>query len=425
MKQQIITAVDVGTTKICVIIAAQSDDRKLEVKGIGLVPAVGLEKGIIKDIQAAADSINKAIEEAEKQAGIQIDSIHLGIAGEHVRCINATGRISVAGFTENEPSEITEEHVAQVINDAKNSIKIQKGLERLEIIHALPQTYDIDNDDGIQNPLNMSGFHLTAHVNVIMADVNAIRNLTKCIELTGYEIKGMILEPLASSMAVLTEDEKKLGCIMIDIGGGTSDLVVYDKGTIAYTQVIPLGGENVTRDLAIGLRTNPAFAESLKVEKGNAMAALADENSDIVIEGISGRPSTSRKLNYIAHIIEHRMEEILTACYQIAINNYAADRLTAGVVITGGSSLLINLETLAAQVFNMPVKVGYPDLSHLSGPISRLQNPVYATAIGLLYYALDQDKFAKVNTGRSSLSNKGSNLTQSIKNWWNNILDSF
>ncbi|OQX70947.1 MAG: cell division protein FtsA [Candidatus Cloacimonas sp. 4484_275] len=301
-KGQIITALDIGTTKICVIIADINEENKLEVRGIGTNKSNGLINGVVNDISKASQAIAGAIREAEEMAGIKAKNIFVGIAGEHMKSQNTLGRISLT--TGSEPCEITQEHVDNVITNSKNNVKIQQGNERLEIIHAIPQYYDIDGQDGIMNPVNMSGFNLSAYVHIVMADINAIRNINKCVEIAGYKIEDIILEPIASSFAVLNEVEKTLGSILIDIGGGTTDIAVFFKDSIRFSGVIPL-----------------------------------------------------------------------------------VKMITAGLTLTGGASLLKNTDVLAEEIFNKSTKIGYPDLSQLSGPTDRLENPKFATSVGILYKA--------------------------------------
>ncbi len=424
MKQTIITALDIGTTKICAIIAVFNEDNKLEIKGIGTTDSNGLEKGIVKDINATAESIKKALKQAEEASELPAENIYAGIAGEHIKSKNAIGRISVTGANGNEPGEITQTHIDQVINDAKNSIKIMPGNENLEIIHGIPQFFDIDNQDGITNPLNMNGFQLTAHVHIVLADVAAMRNILKCIEVAGYHTANIILEPLASSKAVLNEDEKKLGVLLIDIGGGTSDIVLYYKGSIRFSQVKPIGGDSITSDLAIGLRTTHKYAENIKIQLGNALPESIEEDEEFTVDGIGGRPPTNNKIKTVANIIEPRMREILELCYKTAISNFSnLEILTAGVVLTGGASLLRNVTFLTSEIFNMPVKVGYPDVSKLNGATSRLENPKYATSVGLLYYALEMiDTGASTPKSRKTKSGSGvntKNLIEKIKKFFN------
>ncbi len=419
-----ITALDIGTTKICAIIAVPRGKGELEVKGIGISESNGLEKGIVKDIQRTADSIKQAIEEAERAADMKAGTIYAGIAGEHIKSRNAIGRISVSDSSGKDPTEINEEHIQAVINDAKRTVKIQQGHENLEIIHGIPQYYDIDNQNGIMNPISMSGFHLTAHVHVVLADMNAIRNVLKCIELAGYEADDIVLEPLASAMAVLNRDEKDLGCILLDIGGGTSDIAVFYKGSIRFSTVKPIGGENVTQDLAIGLRTPLKSAEDIKINYGDALSNTVDEEAMVDIQGIGGRSGTTKKLKFISEIVESRMREILELSYRTVFNSYNENLMTAGVVITGGAALLKNMEQLALEIFNVPVKIGYPDLARLSGPTARLESPMFSTSVGLLYYAaslMPQDK-AYTTRKVTSVNNR---ILKTIKKLYQKFYDDF
>jgi len=266
---QIITAIDIGTTKICVIIAQINDELKLEVKGVGTGSSVGLVNGIVVDIMKASASIHYAIQEAESIAGTKARNIFVGIAGDHIKSQNTLGRISLTSGSD--PMEITQQHIEDVITNSKNNVKIQQGNERLEIIHAIPQYYKIDDQEGIMNPLSMSGFNLSVYVHIVMADINTMKNITRCIEIAGYKVEDIYLEPIASSNAVLNEVERELGSIIIDIGGGTTDIAVFFKNSIRYSDVIPVGGTNITQDLAIGLHTSPQNAEDIKLTKGNSI----------------------------------------------------------------------------------------------------------------------------------------------------------
>ncbi|MCD4818240.1 MAG: cell division protein FtsA [Candidatus Cloacimonetes bacterium] len=382
---QVITAIDIGTTKICVIIAVTTPENTLEVKGIGTTKSEGLSNGIVIDIVKASKSISDAIDEAEIMADRTAKNIFVGIAGEHVKSQNTLGRISLTSASE--PCEITQDHIDNVINNAKNNIKIQQGNERLDIIHAIPQYYDIDGQTGIMNPLNMSGFNLSAYVHIVMADINTIRNITKCVELCNYKVRDIFLEPIASSFAVLNEVEKKLGAIIIDIGGGTTDIAVFYKDSIRFSGVLPMGGTNVTQDLSIGLHAAPQNAEEIKITVGNCIASTIPQDKLIEVEGIAGRESKQKKLRYISEIIEARMREILEGTYQMLNDHHNLKMITAGLTLTGGASLLKNCEFLAEEIYNMSTKIGYPYLDRLSGPTERLANPKFATSVGILYHA--------------------------------------
>lgn len=385
---QIITAIDIGTTKICVLIAQLNEELKLEIKGVGTNSSVGLVNGIVVDISKASASIRFAIREAEEMAGMKARNIFIGIAGDHIKSQNTLGRISLTSGSD--PMEITQQQIDDVITNSKNNVKIQQGNERLEIIHAIPQYYKIDEQEGIMNPLSMTGFNLSVYVHIVMADINTMKNITKCILLAGYKVEKIYLEPIASSNAVLNEVEKELGSIIIDMGGGTTDIAVFYKNSIRYSDVIPVGGTNITQDLAIGLHTSPQNAEEIKISKGDSIAAKIPEDRLIEVEGIGGREAKKRKLRYITEIIEARMREILESAYKKLNDQYDLKRITAGLTITGGASLLTNCDKLAEEIFNMSTKIGYPILDGLAGPTEQLQSPKYATAIGILYQAYNE-----------------------------------
>ncbi|MDN5353738.1 MAG: cell division protein FtsA [Candidatus Cloacimonadota bacterium] len=394
---QIFTAIDIGTTKICTIIAMINEEDKLEVKGIGKSRTRGMENGRVIDMQLATISIKEAINAAEEKAERKAKNIYVGIAGEHIRSFNALGRISIA----DEGAEITPEHVSMVIKDAKTNIKRKPGGNKLEIIHAIPQYFDVDGQKGIMNPINMNGYNLSAFVHVVMADIHSMENIKKCVEMNHYKVKEIFLEPIASAHAVLNEVEKKLGSILIDIGGGTTDIAVFYKGSIRFSAVLPLGGEKITQDLSIGLKTSPQIAEQIKIEYGNALVANKNSKEQIEIEGIGGRPNRKKSLYYISSIIEARMREIFEQAYNLLNDNNNLSLISAGLTISGGASQLKNCAILAEKVFNQSTKIGYPDLSRLAGPTESLNSPMYATTVGILYHAYDQKKNARSQINQS------------------------
>lgn len=413
---QVITAIDIGTTKICVIITQINEENKLEVKGIGTSKSDGMINGIVVDIMKASKSMSDSINEAEEMATIKAKNIYVGIAGEHIKSQNTIGRISLTSGTH--PCDIDQQHVENVISNSKNNVKIQQGNERLEIIHAIPQYFKIDDQDGIMNPVNMSGFNLSAHVHIVMADINALRNINKCIEIAGYKVEETYLEPIASSHAVLDDVEKELGSIIIDIGGGTTDIAIFYKDSIRFSAVLPIGGKNITHDLSVGLHTSPYNAEKLKIELGNSLSGQIPDDKLIEIEGIGGREPKKKKLKYMTEIIEARMREIFESAYRILSEHHDLNLITAGLVLTGGASLLRNSSTLADQIFNMPTKIGYPNLTDLAGPTERLENPKYSTSVGILYYVYDElqsrdDKISSIKIGNS------------FANFWNKIKEIF
>ncbi len=418
MKNNIVTALDIGSSFVRAIIAKEVGGHRLEILGIGETPSEGIEKGIVKDIQALSQTVAQALGDAEKAANTPAQNIYANITGEHIRTHIGDGRISIPTETPNEPGEITVEHVEQVINDAKNSVKIQKGFERFRILHGLPHNFVIDNQDDIHNPINMNGFHLIAKVYAILSELTPLRNLSKCIELAGYSIEpeNFVLNHIAISEAVLSEDERRLGAIVLDIGGGTCDLAIYSHGTLEKISVIPMAGKNITEDLAIGLKTTIGNAEYIKLEYGNALSGSVDQSLEIDVEGISGRAGSRKSQYLISHVIQHRVEEMLSLCYSKAKDFYTPELVTAGIVLCGGSANLTNIDTVLSDSFNLHVKIASPDLSRLNGMISRLEDPAYATAVGLLYHAANQDNepSGKSFTLSSLKTNKISDMFKKI-----------
>ena len=405
MRSNIITALDIGSQNIRVIIAQQHKDNRLEVKGISVVPSQGIERGIVRDIEKVSECIRKAITDAETVADIKAQNIYTNISGDHVRTAIADGRISIPSISSNEPGEITSEHLEQVIEESKNIVKIQKGLDRCKILHSIPQSYAIDGHEDIFNPLNMNGFVLLARVCSVFAEVTPLRNLSKCIELSGYHIdsENFVLNHIAIANSVLSDDEKRLGCILMDIGGGTCDIALFNRSVLERILVVPMAGMNITEDLAIGLKTTLSSAEQIKQDYGSACATSVDPSQDIEIEGISGRASTRKSVALVSHVIQHRVEEMLSLCYNKAMDYYTPELVTAGIVLTGGTANLRNIGEIVEKSFNLHVKIASPDTSRLFGLVNQLDDPAYATVVGLLYYASNLEKEPK--TGSFNLPN--------------------
>ncbi|HAN40984.1 MAG TPA: cell division protein FtsA, partial [Candidatus Cloacimonas sp.] len=331
MKHGIITALDIGSSYVRSIIARLDENREISVLGIGEAPTLGMEQGTVTDIEALSKTIRASLEEAETLAKVSADNIFVNITGTHIKTQLGDGRISISGLSPNEPGEIDTEHVQQVIEDAKNSVKIQKGFEHSRILHAMPQSYVIDGQANIKNPISMNAFHLTAQVYTILAEITPIRNLAKCIELAGYEFdsENIVLNHVALSHSALSRDEKRLGCILIDIGGGTCDIALYNRGSLEKIAVIPMAGHNITEDLAIGLKTTIDSAELLKCNYGLALTDGIDPNLEVEVEGISGRPATKRSQQLISHVVSRRVEEILNLCYNKLVGLYTPELVTA------------------------------------------------------------------------------------------------
>lgn len=397
MKQSIITALDIGSSTIRCILAKYTKDDTFEVLGISETPSSGIEKGIVKDIQAVSECIKKALQEVENASGTKAVNIFANITGEHIRTNIGDGRISIPTSSPNEPGEIAQEHVDQVINDAKNGIKIQKGYERSKILHGIPQSFVIDGQDDIHNPVKMNGFHLITKVYTIFSDITPLRNLSKCIELAGYEMDpdNFVLNHIAICAAVLTDDERRLGSILIDIGGGTCDISLFNRGVLEKIQVVPMAGSAITEDLAIGLKTTVSSAEYIKTQYGCALASSVDQNVEIDVEGISGRENQRKTQYLVSHVIQHRVEEMLSLCYDRLKNYYTPELVTAGIVLTGGTAKLQQIGRVVDTAFNMHVKIASPNLSRLNGMISRLDDPAFTTAVGLLYHAATLERELK------------------------------
>ncbi|MBW6513894.1 MAG: cell division protein FtsA [Candidatus Syntrophosphaera sp.] len=393
MKHNLITALDVGSSNIRCLLA-KSAGGKLEILGLSEVPSAGIEKGIVKDIQAVSDCVRKALREVESSSGAKAANIFTNITGEHIRTHVGDGRISIPTTSPNEPGEIDQEHVDQVIADARNSVKIRQGFERAQILHGIPQGYVIDGQDDIRNPVRMIGFHLITKVYTIFADITPLRNLGKAIELAGYDIDpdNFVLNHIAIANAVLSEDERRLGTILVDIGGGTCDISLFHRDVLEKVLVVPMAGSAITEDLAIGLKTTIANAEYIKTQFGVALASSVDPQVEIDVEGISGREGTRKTQYLVSHVIQHRVEEMLSLCYDRLKNHYTPELVTAGIVLTGGSANLGMIDAVAENAFNLPVKVATPDLGSLTGTSGRLEDPAFVTAVGLLLHAASLDR---------------------------------
>lgn len=417
MKSSVITALDIGSSVVRTAIARTKKDSTIELLGLGQQPSDGIDKGVVTDIQALSECIGKSIKDAETAAECVAANIYTNITGEHIRTQVGDGRIAIPSESPNEPGEILEEHLEQVINDAKNSVKIQKGYERHKILHGIPHNFIIDSQDNIRNPLNMNGFHLAAKVLTILGDLTPLRNITKCIELSGYEIlpENFVLNHIALSHSVLSDDERRLGAIMMDIGGGACDISIYDRGSLENIFMIPMAGTAITEDLAILLKTTISNAEYIKKQFGNALAERVDNSLEIEVEGISGRTGTKRKQVQVSQIIEHRVQEMLSLAYAKCKDFYTPELVTAGIILTGGSAKLEGIDLAIHKSFNLQVKVARPDLSRFSSGVQALDDPVFATLVGMLYYAMG---FEHESSGRSiALSNiSNSKIWEKIKN---------
>src|SRR5262252_8947698 len=373
---------DIGTTKISCIIAEKKGPGELNIVGVGNAPSEGLRRGVVVDLEKTVASIQRAVDEAERMAGVPIKGVHAGIAGDHIRSINSRGVIAVS----RKDNEIGPADVERVVEAAK---AIAIPMDR-EIIHVIPQEFIVDDQDGIHDPVGMSGVRLEAEVHIITGAVTSAKNICRSIQRAGLKVHDLVLEPLASSHAVLGRDERDLGVVLLDLGGGTTDVAVFFEGSIRHTAIVPCGGANVTNDIAIGLRTPIDKAEQIKIQHGCALASLVSSNAQVAVPGVGGRADREISRHVLASMIEPRMEEIFLLANKEVRKNHFAALIGGGVVLTGGTSLLPGAAELAEQVFEMPVRMGLP--RGLGGLSANVSDPRYATGVGLVLHAAKSEE---------------------------------
>jgi cell division protein FtsA len=398
-EDKIIVGLDIGTTKICAIVGRKNEFGKLEVIGMGKAVSDGVIRGIVTNIDKTIRAIGKAIAEAEEQAGININVVNVGIAGQHIKSTIHHGSITRTSTDE----EITVEDVARLTNDMYR-IVIPPGSE---IIHVMPQSYTIDYEEGIKDPVGMSGVKMEADFHIITAQTNAINNIYKCVKRANLEIENLILEPLASSLSVLSDEEKEAGICLVDIGGGTTDIAIFHENIIRHTAVIPFGGNIITNDIKQGCSVLEPQAELLKTRFGRAISEEASPNEIVSIPGLKGRPPKEIAVKNLAHVIEARMEEIVEMVHsQIIISGYE-NKLAGGIVVTGGGALLHNLQQLIEYMTGMDVRVGYPNEHLGKAKVEEVKSPMYATSVGLVlsgYMGLDdrENKYIEFKADRKT-----------------------
>jgi cell division protein FtsA len=370
---ELIVGLDVGTTKISTVIGEMFEN-KVDIIGIGTHPSIGLKKGVVVNIESTVHSIRMAVEEAEEMAGCEIDTVCVGIAGSHIKGFNSPGIVGIKN------REIRQDDIDRVI-DAARAVNISQNQQ---IIHVLPQEFMVDDHTGIQDPLGMTGVRLVTNVHIVTGDATSVHNLVMCCNRAGLQVADIVLESLASANAVLSREEMDLGVALLDIGGGTSDLAIFSGGTIKHTYELGLGGNNLTNDLSVGLRTPFQEAERLKNMYGSALTSMIDGDSIIEVPTVGDRKPRRLKQRIMGEILEPRIEEMLIILNQEMIDSAYKDRLNAGVVISGGTALLDNIVDLAEQIFDLPVRIGYPrDL--FEAPES-IHSPQQATGVGLVLY---------------------------------------
>ncbi len=378
-KSELIVGLDIGTTKICAVVGEPSENG-IDIIGIGTSPSHGLRKGVVVNIDQTVQSIRKAVEEAELMAGCEIKSVYAGIAGSHIKGVNSHGVIAIKGG-----GEVTQHDVDRVLDAAK---AVAIPMDR-EVIHILPQGYIVDEQRGIANPIGMSGVRLEANVHIVTGAVTSAQNIIRSCNRSDLDVSDIVLESLASSKSILTEEEREIGVAIVDIGGGTSDIAIFTNNAIRHTGAVALGGNNLTSDIAFGLRTSISAADKIKIKYGCALTEMVRPDETIEVPGVGGRPSRTVERRVLAEICEPRMEEILALVYQELEHSGLKRQLGAGVVLTGGAALIPGCAELAEEIFQLPTRLGYP--RNVGGLKDVINNPKFATAVGLLFYGAEKE----------------------------------
>ncbi|MGV3540725.1 MAG: cell division protein FtsA [Rufibacter sp.] len=406
---KIVVGLDIGTTKICALVGRKNEYGKLEILGLGKAVSEGVVRGMVSNIDKTVEAIKKAIRQAEEQSGIDIKVVNVGIAGQHIKSLQHNGSITRTSLD----SEITVEDVNRLTNDMYRLVTPPGS----EIIHVMPQDYKVDYEDGIMDPVGMTGVRLEGNFHIITAQSNAINNINKCVNRAGLEIDQLILEPLASCMSVLSDEEREAGVALIDIGGGTTDLAIFKDNIIRHTAVLPFGGNIITSDIKQGCMVMQNQAEQLKVRFGKAIADEASENEIVSIPGLRDRTPKEISLKNLAYIIEARMEEIVELVYSEIVRSGYANQLAAGIVITGGGAQLQNLVQLVEYLTGLDARIGYPNEHLGKSKIDSVKSPMYATTVGLVlagYQALDEraNRYSEISNTESRPVNEAKPVQQ-------------
>ncbi|NQD37018.1 cell division protein FtsA [Permianibacter sp. IMCC34836] len=401
--KKLIVGLDIGTSKVVAIVGEISPEGDIQIIGLGSHPSRGLKKGVVVNIESTVQSIQRAVEEAALMAGCEIHSVYTGIAGSHVRSLNSHGIVAIR------EQEVTYDDVLRVI-DAARAVAIPADQK---ILHVLPQEFIIDNQEGIREPVGMSGVRLEAKVHIVTGAVSAAQNIVKCVRRCGLEVDEIILEQVASSYAVLTEDEKDLGVCLVDIGGGTTDIAIFTGGAIRHTHVIPIAGDQVTNDIAVALRTPTQHAEEIKVKYACALKQLTSLDDTIEVPGMGEREPRRLSRQILADVVEQRYEELFQLVQAELRRSGFEELIASGIVLTGGAAKMQGVIELAEEVFHVPVRLGVPQ--YVSGLSEVVRNPIYATGVGLLMYGKQQ-----LSMPRSSSSGDDSfgSLLTKMKKWF-------
>lgn len=400
-KERIVVGLDIGTTKLCAVVAAV-DNGKCEIVGIGTTPSKGLRKGVVINIEDTVDSIKRAVEEAELMAGVPIQGVYAGIAGGHIKGFNSHGVVAV------KTREVSKKDVERVIDAAQ---AVAMPLDR-EVIHILPQEYIVDDQDGIKDPLGMSGVRLEARVHIVTGAVTSAQNIIKSCHRAGLDVVDIVLEPLAAADAVLTEEEKDLGVALVDIGGGTTDVAIFGTGSIKHSAVLALGGVNLTNDIAYGLRTPATEADKIKRQYGCALSDMVADDDLVEVNSVGGHKPRMISRRALSEIIEPRAEEFFDLINQEILKSGFDDKVASGVVLTGGTVIMEGMTEIAEQVFNLPVRRGYPQ--DIGGLVDVVNSPMFATAVGLVKYAASHGGEGGFGTNESRIFE---NILSKMKGW--------
>ena len=377
-ERNLIVGLDIGTSKVVALVGELKADGSLEVIGIGSHPSRGLKRGVVVNIDSTVQSIQRAVEQAELMAGVEINAVYTGIAGSHVRSLNSHGIVAI------KDKEVTQGDVARVM-DAAQAVALPADQR---ILHVIPQEFIIDNQEGIRDPIGRSGRRLEARVHIVPGAESAAQNIVKCVQRCGLEVEDIVLEQWSSSYAVLTDDEKDLGVCLVDIGGGTTDLAVFSGGALRHTAVIPIAGDQVTNDIAVSMRTPTQYAEEIKVRYACALSQLANPDETIEVPSVGDRPPRRLARQTLAEIVEPRYEELYSLIRDELRRAGFEEAIAAGIVITGGSAKMEGAVELAEEVFHVPVRLGVPH--GVAGLADVVRNPIHATGVGLLLYARAQ-----------------------------------
>ena len=376
-RERYLVGLDVGTSNVCCVVGEGRDDGTLDIVGIGVAESRGIKRGVVVNLEAAVESIKKAIDEAELMAGIEIDSVHLGLSGPHIKGFNSRGVIAVAGKTR----EITRDDVRRAI-DAAKAVALPTGRE---ILHVLPQDFVVDEQDGISAPVGMTGARLEVNVHIVTGATSSTQNIIACVNRAGVTVADTVIEQLAASEAVLTPDEKELGVALVDIGGGTADVAIFERGSLWHTGVVAVGGDHFTNDIAVGLRTPIPDAEKLKRKSGCALSSMVDEDATIDVASVGGRKSRLMARRILSEILQPRAEEIFHLVWDEIRRAGYEKSLHSGIVLTGGGAILEGMPEIAEQIFDLPIRRGYP--AGVGGLTDHVASPTFGTPVGLVLYA--------------------------------------